>query len=975
MKQIFCFLLFIVLLLDYNFLLAQGPIIEWQKCLGGSGGDYAHSIEPTADGGYIVAGYSFSNNGGITNHHGSMNFSDYWIVKLSSIGNIQWQKSIGGSLEDKASAIHQTPDGGYIVAGSTLSSDGDVTGVRLSMDYWLLKLSINGTVEWQKSMGGSRNDYCYSVELTNDGGYILAGDSESNDGDVSGNHGNRDYWIVKVNSTGNIQWQKSLGGSGVDEGRSVKPTADGGYIVTGNSESNDGDVTNNHGDLDYWVVKLTSTGNLEWQKSLGGSNVEWSWSINQAVDGGYVVAGRSRSDNGDINGHHGPATTDDFWIVKLTGNGIIQWEKSLGGYYNECAFSISLTKDGGFIIAGSAESVDGDITCPVRLIDYWIVKLNGSGIMEWQKIIGGSYFDEAYSIRQTPDGGYIVAGFTGSPEINGYHPDFGMGVVGDYWIIKLSNQIIIPAIPDITINNPPANICSGSTVTLTASLSIAVSNPVYQWQKNGINVGNNSSSYSSSDFANGDINTCVLFYDGTCDKIESVLSNSIVMDVSTAIQPTISINANNTSICSGTSVTFTALTINGGANPVFQWKLNGNNTGINSSQYVTNSLNNGDIISCQYSDNTACFSGTNIISNLINIQVIPNSSPTVSISVSNNNICLGSQVMFTATAANSGVNPNYQWKINGINAGTNNATITTSDLLNGDVVNCIVTTDPNLLCTSAKDAVSNNIVMVVVTALNPSINIIASDNNVCSGTNVNFTAITENAGVSPSYQWKLNNATVGSNASVYSSNTLRNGDQLSCTLLPDNTSCSNSVTSSNILTMIVNELPVIYISPADTSLAPGSRIKLNASTSGTSYSYSWSPADKLVDPFTLSPNTIPLTANTTYTLNIVSDKGCNAYKQATIRILRPLYMPNAFTPNNDGINDIFRIPLDVSLLLNEFSIYNRWGNKIFTTSNLNKGWDGTKNGAKLDAGVYIYAIKGVTDKGPVFLRGSVLLIR
>ena len=273
---------FLFLLLCCARTMAQnGSSILWQKCLGGSEYDVAKSIQQTTDGGYIVAGYSSSNNGDVSGNHGN---HDYWIVKLDSSANIQWQKSLGGTADDDAQSIQQTIDGGYIVAGSSKSNDGDVSGNHGYGDYWIVKLDFSGNIEWQKSLGGSGGDYAYSVQQTSDRGYIVAGTSSSNDGDVSGNHGSWDYWIVKLDSTASIQWQKSLGGTDDEYGYSIHQTSDDGFIVAGSSESNDGDVSGNHAYSDYWIVKLDFSGSFEWQKSLGGSSSDVATSIQQSID-------------------------------------------------------------------------------------------------------------------------------------------------------------------------------------------------------------------------------------------------------------------------------------------------------------------------------------------------------------------------------------------------------------------------------------------------------------------------------------------------------------------------------------------------------------------------------------------------------------------------------------------------------------------------------------------------------------------
>ena len=302
---------------------AYSNIISWtftyentsfSKCLGGSDYDEAHSIWQTSDGGYIIAGYTNSNDGDVSGNHGR---GDYWIVKLDRKGNIIWQKCLGGSDYDEAQSIQQTSDGGFIVAGSTWSNNGDVTGKHGSseeFDYWIVKLNGTGNIAWQKCLGGSADDVAFSIQQTADAGFIVAGVTSSNNGDVTGKYGGTDYWIVKLDSTGNITWQKCLGGSADDAAFSIQQTADTGFIVAGVTSSNNGDVTGNHGGTDCWIVKLSNTGYIQWRKCLGGSHNDWALSIQQTSDSGFIVAGYTRSNNGDVTGNHGES---DYWIVKF----------------------------------------------------------------------------------------------------------------------------------------------------------------------------------------------------------------------------------------------------------------------------------------------------------------------------------------------------------------------------------------------------------------------------------------------------------------------------------------------------------------------------------------------------------------------------------------------------------------------------------------------------------------------------------
>ncbi|MBS1600425.1 MAG: gliding motility-associated C-terminal domain-containing protein [Bacteroidetes bacterium] len=951
-----------------NMLCAQGPVIEWQKCYGGSGGDYAWSVEVTPDGGYILAGYNGSNDGDITGWHGTW---DFWVIKIDAAGNIQWQKSLGGSNWDFGHVIHQTADGGYIVGGSSVSIDGDIVGNKGAMDYWVVKLDKNGNIQWRRNYGGSLNDYLYGLQITSDGGYLLAGLTESNDGDVSGNHGKRDFWVLKIDATGNIQWQKCYGGSEDEEAYSLAVAADGGYVVAGYTMSNDGDVNGNHGAGDCWLIKLNSAGVLQWQKCFGSSAYDQAWSVQKTTDGGFIFAGFTSGNDGNVSGSHGDA---DDWVVKLDAAGNIQWQKCYGGSFNEQAYAIELTPDGGYVIAGFAESLDGQVTCHVEYHDYWVVKINSTGDLEWEKIMGGNNTDEAYAVKPTPDGGYIVAGVAVSTDIPGYHPIHQPSLsAGDFWIIKLSANLLTPTIPTISINTPSLTICSGTNVKFTATTNIAGDHPSYTWQKNGVQVGTNTDTYAASDIADGDVITCTFNTTEYCVPY-SASSNSLTMSVSNTVPPTISISSNVVSVCAGIDITFFATVANGHGSPLFQWKLNGADVGTNSATYSGNTFKDGDFVSCTFTDNSPCTAG-GINSNIIQVRVASPVDPALSISTGSTNICTGTLATFTANPTNASGSPTYQWRVNGIDVGTNSTTFSSSTLVNGDVVDCVLTSDPALTCIVHPVTLSNDIVMTVTNAVSPSITIAASDNDVCSGTNINFTATADNAGTSPSYQWKINGSITGNNNPVFTSSTLKNGDNISCTLLPGTNACSVQSLNSNIVAIGIKDLPVINISPADTIVKRGSVVQMNAIISGDIGSYQWSPSTVLTDPMSLTPTTIPLTENTLLTLNATGVNGCTASKTSNIKMSGPLYMPNAFTPNGDGKNDVFRIPPDVTILLTEFSIYDRWGNKVFSTRNISQGWNGMFGGDYANAGVYVYVISGSNEKGNFTAKGSFVLIR
>lgn len=423
--------LIVIIFLLYIKSFSQAPPIEWQKSFGGSLDETATSIKQTNDGGYIVAGKTNSTDGDVT---GNLYVSlDFWILKLNASGNIQWKQTLGGTSEDFAFSINQTSDGGYIVAGSTkYSFNGGIPGNHGDYDFWVVKLNATGNIEWQKTLGGSGADNALEIQQTLDGGYIVAGDSSSANGDLTSNNGSCDAWIVKLDTTGNIEWQKNYGGSNCEFLSSIKQTNDGGFIFAATTYSNNGDVIGNHGGSDYWIVKINSLGTIEWQKTYGGSGFESVYDIQLTNDGGYVFAGSTYSNDGDVTGNHGLA---DFWVVKTNSSGVMVWQKALGGSYMDKASKIINTIDNGFVVAGVSTSNDGDVTGLYNFgfSDYWIVKLNSQGNLQWQNTFGGSSYDEAYSIEQTTDNGFIISGFSFSSD-GDLTSNNGSK---DFWIVKL----------------------------------------------------------------------------------------------------------------------------------------------------------------------------------------------------------------------------------------------------------------------------------------------------------------------------------------------------------------------------------------------------------------------------------------------------------------------------------------------------------------------------------------------------------
>lgn len=343
--------------------------LMWQKCLGGFSQDFGNYIEQTNDGGYILAGSTNSNESDVSGNQGQV---DFWVVKLDEIGAIQWQKCLGGTSTEIAWSCRQTSDGGYIVGGQTYSNDGNVTGNHGNSDCWLVKLNPNGQIQWSKTLGGTLDEFLSDVKICSDGGFIIAASSNSNDGDVSDNKGETDAWIVKLSNSGEVLWEKSFGGSESDGAVSVDLLEDGGFIVAAFTASNDGDVSSNNGQADNWIIKLDATGAAIWKTCIGGSLDDAPSSIIQTQDGGYVFAGRTNSDDGDIDTAYGE---EDWFVAKLNVSGSIEWTQSFGGSGLEYVKDIYQTNDYGLVIAGYTASLDGNIPQNQGYVDAWIIKL------------------------------------------------------------------------------------------------------------------------------------------------------------------------------------------------------------------------------------------------------------------------------------------------------------------------------------------------------------------------------------------------------------------------------------------------------------------------------------------------------------------------------------------------------------------------------------------------------------------------
>jgi len=406
------------------------PVLQWEKTYGSNSGDQAKSVYQTSTGEIIVAGYVSSSGGDVTGYQGGG--SDFWVIKLDSIGDLIWQYSLGGTASDKAEGIIQLANGDLIIAGVSFSNNGNVTGNHGIGDIWVIRLDINGNLIWQKTLGGSSTDGATCLAETSTGNIIVAGHSGSDDGDVSFNNGGDDVWVVEIDDSGNLIWENSYGGSGSEYAESIAILQDGSIVIAGWTESSNGDVSDVQGLFDYWLLKISSTGTVLWENTFGGSAMDRAFSVIECSNSGFLIAGYTESDDGDISNSYDGS---DSWVIKTDSLGNLDWQKVFGGTFTDQAQSSLELNPNEYQIAGFSSSRDGDVSFVHGNIDVWIFGLDSLGNLLYEKTFGGSTQDLSYEIYLSNDGSIYCAGLTLSSD----------GDISDiltnnaFWILKYTN--------------------------------------------------------------------------------------------------------------------------------------------------------------------------------------------------------------------------------------------------------------------------------------------------------------------------------------------------------------------------------------------------------------------------------------------------------------------------------------------------------------------------------------------------------
>jgi gliding motility-associated-like protein len=471
-------LMIYVLIHVFPFTYAQkpSPKIIAQKTIGGSLNETLNYTYPTTDGGYILGGQTTSSNGDISGSRKGL--SDALIMKINASGSIEFQVSLGGSRDETITSIKETSDQGFIILGTTNSTDGDFTSNHGGQDIFVTKISKSGSIQWNKCFGGTLDEKSGEIVASSEGGYLFTGNAKSFNGDLTGNSPiDADGWIVKINNTGTISWDVLPSGPYTDICKAAKQLPNKNYVVVGNIGSASG--ANQREDI--FTTLVDQTGNIIGQMSMGGTRQDLASAVEVTPDGGFIVIGKTNSNNGTITRNQGDF---DVWLLKMTQNLSLEWQKTFGGSGidggtgSDIYGGIQATDDGGYVFTSSTNSKNGDIELPSTpwtgsQARVWIVKLNCKQEIQWQKVLGGNAGDFGVSVKQIDDKGYFV-----SANANSNDGDVSGSKGGqDFWLINLSPD---PKLKPNLAASGPLEICEGNQIKLNADMGPTFN---YQWYR------------------------------------------------------------------------------------------------------------------------------------------------------------------------------------------------------------------------------------------------------------------------------------------------------------------------------------------------------------------------------------------------------------------------------------------------------------------------------------------------------------
>jgi len=822
-----------------NFVWAKGFGTTWT-----GNPDRGQAIAVDALGNVVVTGVFFGSGdfdpGSGTFTMTSAGDGDAFVTKLDVSGNFVWAKGFGGSngFSDQGESIYFDTAGNVYIAGS-FGGTADLDPGPGTLNYtvngdwnaFLSKLDVAGNLVWAKQI---ETKVAISSALDAAGNFYItghwAGAIDFDPGPAVLNLpwvADYDVYVSKISNSGDLLWAKVIGSAGNEGGKSIAVDGVGGVSVLGyfsgtmDFDPGPGVYNATVPDQRVFTLKLvpcsqpatdniTSCGPYTW---ING--VEYTSSNNTAT---HLLPGAA------VGGCDSLITLN---LIIADTQDPVPTLSTLADVTGVCSVS-SLTSPTATDNCSATVTVTHNATLPITAFGTNVVTWtyddgNGNTSTQTQNVIITDNTAPVPTIVSLPDVtgvcsvGSLTAptgtdncGGTVTVTHNASLPITAIGTTVVTWTYddghgntttQTQNVVISNPAPGISIvSNVGNSICAGSSVLFTATATDAGSSPAYQWQVNGSNVGTNSATYNATALNNGDVVTCVVTSNLSCNNGTTDTSNGITMTVTPTIATAVSIvSSAGTSICAGTSVTFTATPTNGGM-PTYQWFVGSTPVGTNSATYTTTSLSNGQTVSCQMTSSLTCPLPAVAVSNAFTMTVNPTAAPTVSITSNPTaaTICSGINVTYTANITNGGTTPSYQWKLNGNNVGTNANTYSNNTLASGDAVTCVLST--NNSCATVQTVTSNSISKTVNPSVTPTITITSNPAMpVCAHDEVTFTATITNGGTNPDYQWKKNNQNYGIGNSTYSTTLWSNGDEFKCVLTSNAVCASPAVVTSNII--------------------------------------------------------------------------------------------------------------------------------------------------------------------------------
>ena len=875
--------LFRAVLLLFLVQISQAQTLQWGKSIGSVNDDVAGCLGIDVGNNIIIAG-TFRAQIDLDPGPNTVNVNcsgnqDIFITKSDSSGNYQWGRKIGGPGLDSITSIYCDNNSIYLTGFFQGTTDFDPgsnvsfltsTGSPNTSDAFLVKLNAFGAFQWAINLGGSDNDQSMDVAVLN-GEVVITGsftgtvdfDPAQSSAFNLTSDGAEDIFIAKYASTnGALIFAEKAGGFSKDIGTSIDYDVNGNILVTGtfsqlvdfNPDTNLVFSLNSElGSEDCFVLKLDNSGIFQWAQYVAGPETDLANEITSDASGAIYIIGSFRNitnfDPAQSNFLVTSLGNSDAFIAKYTSNGQFEWVRPIGGTgddignYVYCDASNNIYATGLF---SSSLTLNTTLTS-VGGTDAFMAKYDINGNCSWSGNIGGAGDDAGFVVVTDASNKLYGAGSVFAPNAD-LDPTSGTFTatgnnLADAFYIKINQNTLCP--PAISISaTPTGSVCQGTAIEFTATATNGGANPQYNWFVNGLPTGDTTAILTTTTLNNGDAVSCEVTSSATCAIPATVNSNTISASIVASITASLTINASPSTICQGSTVTFTSNVVGTGSNPSYQWLINGIPTGVTSPDFASNSLSSGDVITCQLFNSDPCVSPSVAISNPIVVFINPPVVQSVTIAANTTTICNGGAVTFTANYSPANlVAPTFQWIVNGnrINGATS-STFTSTSIPNGAIIVCEFSSQT--ACLSNPTVTSNQVVINVSQNITPAVSITASATTICPGTAVTFTATAINGGNNPTYQWFVNNVPQsGQTGSTFTISTLTNNNSVRCVITSSLTCVSTPTVNSNsiVITTSTSLSPTISIQNLSGTSCLGSPIQLEATYQfgGTSPTFSW----------------------------------------------------------------------------------------------------------------------------------------